>query len=376
MPVLHTLCASENVVTQECAKEILAWLKGHVTSVMQVLLRMLKMKENFALRSNVGVALIHLCLGSSQLKSNFLEGGGLDAVLEMLRSGSQGHGAAMEVLYALEPLITAEEEAKRAAHSAQIAAAASKNKKEERDGDKERKSTIEKKREYHSALISEANFNNPGTCDVIFTLVAGTESYGSGTSQTLSTFHAHRQVLKAGRSVWFDTLLSKSPSRKAFEIKDVSVAAFQICMKALYFYPEAADAFENEADPESAIYEQMKALVAPLDLPSLCSVMKTAHRFRLRQVVVLCATEVRKKLDTIGGFDEAKGSVESLDLARLGDLLDVTVACADSATGAKGYGVAMSLLANAGAEDAAMEKFCKPLGAYLRLAISNLRAFY
>ena len=351
---------------------------------MQVLLRMLKMKGNFALRSNVGVALVHLCLGSSQLKSKFIDGGGLDAVLAMLRSGAQGHAAAMEVLYALEPLITAEEEAKRAAQGAKVAALVKKNEEGRREGMTGKKKEKEKKKkkeksEYHSALVSEANFNNPGTCDVVFNLIAGAaeQGSGSGSAQTLSTFHAHRQVLQAARSVWFDTLLTKSPSRKAFEIKDVSVAAFQICMKALYFYPEAADAFEDEVDPETVIYERMNPLVAPLDLLSLCLAMETAHRFRLRHVVVLCALEVRKKLDAIGGFDEEKGSAERVDLTRLGKLLGITVACADSATGAKGYGIAMNLLADAGAEDAAaLEEFCKPLGAYLGLAVSNLRAFY
>ena len=172
VPVLHTLCASENAITQECAKEILAWLKGHVTGAMQVLLRMLKMSGNFALRSNVGVALVHLCLGSSILKRKFLDGGGLEAVLTMLRSGADAYAAAMEVLLALEPLIKAEEEAKRAAHMAKILATESGQ--SAKDNRKEEGGKDSRERNLHSGLISEANFNNPGTCDVIFNLIENT----------------------------------------------------------------------------------------------------------------------------------------------------------------------------------------------------------
>ena len=147
-------------------------------------------------------------------------------------------------------------------------------------------------------------------------------------------------------------------------------------MKALYFYPKMAEAFENKADPETYIYERMKALVVPLDISLLCLTMLTAHRFRLRHVVALCAVEVRKQLEDIGVSKEGKGRTKRIDLVCLRKVMEVAVVCSDYTTGAKGYSAAIDALAKEFPNVSELEGICKPLGAYLELAVANLRAFY
>ena len=109
--LLHRITGSKHAEAAQYAREFLGWLKREVQGpALHVLLRTLNMEGNEEMRGNIAIAFVHLCFEADHIRAAFINDGGLDSTLSMLLDG-KGRGVGLEFLYALQPLIQAQQAA-------------------------------------------------------------------------------------------------------------------------------------------------------------------------------------------------------------------------------------------------------------------------